>query len=76
MNDLPEDLREALKGAGLTEFFAECTGVHRREYLKWIGEAKRPETRKARIAQAVRRLAEKRIEEEAKARKKARAAAN
>jgi len=31
---------------------------HRREYLEWIGEAKRPETRDKRIAQAIEWLAE------------------
>jgi uncharacterized protein YdeI (YjbR/CyaY-like superfamily) len=31
---------------------------HRREYSEWIGEAKRPETRAARVAQAVEWIAE------------------
>ena len=31
---------------------------HRREYSEWIGEAKRPETRAARVAQAIEWLAE------------------
>lgn len=53
MSAPPPDLEAALAKAGLSEFFADCTAAHQREYLKWIGEAKRPETRAARIAQAV-----------------------
>jgi uncharacterized protein YdeI (YjbR/CyaY-like superfamily) len=70
MNDLPQDLADALKRARLDAFFADCTGAHRREYLKWIVEAKRPETRKTRIAQTIQRLSEKRAQEQARARKK------
>lgn len=49
----------ALKAAGLAQFFAGCTHAHRREYLKWIGEAKKPPTRDARIKQAIQMLAAK-----------------
>jgi len=59
VDDTPQDLAEALKKAGLTEFFADCTKAHRREYLKWIDEAKRPETRQARIGKTVEMLAQK-----------------
>jgi uncharacterized protein YdeI (YjbR/CyaY-like superfamily) len=68
MNDLPHDFAEALESAGLAVFFADCTGAHRREYLKWIAEAKRPETRKARIAKAIERLSDKRAQENTRAR--------
>ena len=70
MNDLPEDFVDALKRADLAAFFADCTNAHRREYLKWIAEAKRPETRKARIAKAIQGLSEKRAQEEARPRRK------
>lgn len=66
MNQLPPDLAAALEKAGLAEFFADCTAAHQREYLKWIAEAKRPETRAARIAQATQMLAEKKAKEAAK----------
>jgi uncharacterized protein YdeI (YjbR/CyaY-like superfamily) len=66
MSDLPKDLAGALKNAGLAAFFAGCTPAHRREYLKWIGEAKRPETRKARIEKAMQMLAEKSAQENAR----------
>ena len=70
MSDLPQDLAEALKNAGLAAFFAECTDAHRNEYLKWIGEAKRPETRMARIQKAMQRLAAKRTQEDARAKRR------
>ncbi len=61
--DIPPDIRDALQEAGLATFFTGCTGAHRREYLKWIGEAKRPETRAARIAKTMTLLAAKQVEE-------------
>jgi uncharacterized protein YdeI (YjbR/CyaY-like superfamily) len=64
MNEIPSEFATALKAAGLEKFFAECTASHRREHLKWIGEAKKPETRVARSQQAVKMLAAKRKEEE------------
>jgi uncharacterized protein YdeI (YjbR/CyaY-like superfamily) len=69
MNDLPQDFVDALKSAGLAAFFADCTDAHRREYLKWIAEAKRPETRKARIAKAINGLSQKRVQEDTRTRK-------
>ena len=53
---LPEFLA-AVKAAGLEPFFAGCTAAHRREYLKWIGAAKLPATRAARIKKAVQMIA-------------------
>ena len=40
VNVVPKDFAAALKAGGLDEFFAGCTNSHRREYLKWIEEAK------------------------------------
>ena len=71
MNDTPQDLADALKKSGLDEFFADCTPAHRKEYLKWINEAKKPETRKARIEKTVQMLAAKCAEEKIRAKKKA-----
>lgn len=70
MATTPQDFATALKAAGLAEFFADCTNAHRNEYLKWIAEAKRPETRQARITKAVQMLADKRAEEKAREKKK------
>ena len=69
-SEVPQDFAAALQAGGLAGFFADCTGPHRHEYLKWIAEAKRPETRQRRIAEAVERLAAKRAEAELRARKK------
>jgi uncharacterized protein YdeI (YjbR/CyaY-like superfamily) len=71
MTGIPQDITDALKRAGLTEFFAGCTPAHRNEYLKWIIGAKRPETRKDRIGKAMRMLSDKRAEEKACAKKRA-----
>jgi uncharacterized protein YdeI (YjbR/CyaY-like superfamily) len=68
MNVVPEDFLTALKQNGLDVFFAGCTAAHQREYLKWIAEAKRPETRKQRIAQAVKMIAAKSVAEPARSR--------
>jgi uncharacterized protein YdeI (YjbR/CyaY-like superfamily) len=70
MTTTPKDLAGALKAARLAEFFAECTDAHRNEYLKWIGEAKRPETRQVRITKAVRMLSDKCAEEKGRKEKK------
>ena len=61
--DIPKDIMDALAQSGLAGFFGSCTPAHRREYLKWIGEAKRPETRAERIAKSMTQLAAKQAEE-------------
>jgi uncharacterized protein YdeI (YjbR/CyaY-like superfamily) len=71
MNIIPQDIADALKRVGLAEFFADCTSAHRNEYLKWIGEAKRPETRKARIGKAMEMISNKCAEEKTRAKKRA-----
>lgn len=63
MAAIPADFATALKKAGLKAFFADCTAAHQREYLKWIAEAKRAETRDSRIAQAIRMISARRTEE-------------
>jgi len=68
-NIVPKDLAAALKAGGLEEFFAGCTNSHRREYLKWIDEAKRPDTRQKRIELAVIAISAKSAEEAARANK-------
>jgi uncharacterized protein YdeI (YjbR/CyaY-like superfamily) len=52
----PEDFLAALTAKG-RETFDAFAPSHRREYLEWIVEAKRPETRAKRIAQAAEWLA-------------------
>lgn len=53
---IPRDLEEALCKAGILETFTRLAYSHRREYVVWIEEAKRPETRSRRVAQTVERL--------------------
>ena len=70
MSVLPKDFSDALKANGLDDFFSDYTAAHRREYLKWIQEAKRPETRKQRIGQAVKMISRKAAEERLRSRQK------
>ena len=42
--DVPDDLREALATAALTDRFTRLSYSHQREYVTWIAEAKRPAT--------------------------------
>lgn len=57
--EVPHDLTAALKkSAKARATFEAFTPSHRREYVEWISEAKREETRARRIAQAVEWMAE------------------
>ncbi len=54
---VPADLRRALVADEVSErTFAELSFTHRREYVDWVEEAKRPETRARRIASTVERV--------------------
>ncbi len=56
---MPDDFAAELgRYQGARAKFAEWAPSHRREYLEWIVEAKRPETRAKRIAQAAEWIAE------------------
>jgi hypothetical protein len=53
---LPADLRAALRDDPEAEgAFAKLSYTHRREYVEWIAEAKRPETRAQRITSTIER---------------------
>lgn len=54
--DVPEDLAGALGAAGLGEAFAALSYTHRREHVRAIEEAKKPETRARRIDACLARL--------------------
>ena len=57
--EVPEDLAAALADDGAAgEAFAGLSYSHQREYVEWIAEAKRPETRARRVVQATERLRE------------------
>jgi Bacteriocin-protection, YdeI or OmpD-Associated/Domain of unknown function (DUF1905) len=51
---LPDDLRAALDGDPVAHAaFDRLSFTHRREYVEWVEDAKRPETRTRRIAATV-----------------------
>jgi len=52
--DLPPELAEALSASrDLKEAFDALAYTHRKEFARWIGEAKKTETRERRLAKAV-----------------------
>ena len=53
---IPEDLTIALTDAGVSDMFVALAPSHRKEYVRWITEAKRPETRSKRIAETVAKI--------------------
>ena len=54
---VPDDLRSALAGDDAARAaFEKLSYTHRREYVEWIEEAKRPDTRARRIAGALERV--------------------
>ena len=57
---VPKDLEKALKGEKeAREFFNELSFTHRKEYVRWIEEAKKEETRARRVSKAVEMLKDK-----------------
>jgi Bacteriocin-protection, YdeI or OmpD-Associated/Domain of unknown function (DUF1905) len=54
--EVPEDLSDALSDAGLSATFAELSFTHKREYVEWINEAVRADTRARRITKMMERL--------------------
>lgn len=57
---IPVELSEALSENEAAErIFAALPSSHRNEYLRWISEAKRAETRRRRAAKAVEMMVEK-----------------
>jgi hypothetical protein len=56
--EVPPELAGALRRAGLEERFGAMAYTHRKEYVEWISDAKREQTRAARIEKAVAMIAE------------------
>jgi hypothetical protein len=55
--ELPDDLAAALAGSDTARlFFEQLSYTHRKEWVRWVGEAKRAETRRARIDKTVEAL--------------------
>lgn len=55
--EVPHDLAAALATAGVREAFDELAPSHRKEHVRAILDAKKPETRQRRIAAAIAKLA-------------------
>jgi uncharacterized protein YdeI (YjbR/CyaY-like superfamily) len=55
---VPADLLAAIrKNAAARRYFERLAPSHKKAFVSWIEEAKRPETRRTRIKQAVERMA-------------------
>ena len=55
--EVPADLAQALAADGAAQVaFDKLSYTHRREYVEWIAEAKRPATRARRVAETVDRV--------------------
>lgn len=55
--DVPSDLAKALRAAGATKAFAALSYTHRKEHVRAVEEAKKPETRQRRIEACVAKVA-------------------
>jgi len=55
---VPEDLAVALAASGVREVFDRLSYTHRKEYVSWVEEAKREQTRTTRIGRSVELLEE------------------
>ncbi|HVN93126.1 MAG TPA: YdeI/OmpD-associated family protein [Terracidiphilus sp.] len=51
--EIPPDLKKLLKTEGLLTGFEKLSFTHRKEYVRWIDEAKKQETRQRRHEKAV-----------------------
>ncbi|HEX3892118.1 MAG TPA: YdeI/OmpD-associated family protein [Terracidiphilus sp.] len=51
--EVPPELQKVLKKEGLLPVFEKLSFTHRKEYCRWISEAKKEETRQTRLAKAV-----------------------
>ena len=57
---IPAELSAALaRDAALQQTFAAMSPSHRREYVRWVAEAKRASTRTARAEKALTMIAER-----------------
>jgi hypothetical protein len=55
--EVPDDLAGAIGSAGpVREFFDQLSFTHRKEWVRWVTEAKKPETRATRIEKTVEAL--------------------
>lgn len=57
--EVPPDLQRALVLAKLQTMFDAMAFTHRREYVNWVEEAKKPETRERRIEKTIAAIGER-----------------
>ncbi len=75
--DVPTEFKESMAKEGLLSFFEKLSFTHRNEYVRWIVEAKKEETRLKRTAKAIEMLREgTRTPSDAAARRMPRSAAS
>jgi hypothetical protein len=51
--EIPSAFEAAMRGAGLLADFEKLSYTHRKEYCRWITEARKEETRNARLTKAI-----------------------
>ncbi len=51
--EVPPEFATLMKNEGVLQAFEKLSFTHRKEYCRWITEAKKEETRQARISKAV-----------------------
>lgn len=55
--EVPDDLRSALgEDPGASAFFEQLSFTHRKEWVRWVTEAKKSETRASRVARVLEAL--------------------
>ena len=57
--EVPEEFEKRLEKEKLLTFFETLSNTHRKEYVRWITEAKKEETRRARFEKAIALLKKK-----------------
>lgn len=57
--EVPEEFEKRLEKEKLLTFFETLSNTHRKEYVRWITEAKKEETRRARFEKAIELLKKK-----------------
>lgn len=53
------DIKKEFKAAGMLDYFESLAYSHRKEYIRWIEEAKKTETRTNRITKSIEKLSAK-----------------
>lgn len=57
--EVAAELRDAMQSGGVLHFFDSLSYTHRKEYCRWISDAKTEQTRRRRLASAVEMLKKK-----------------